>query len=351
MSILFDKITQKKWTRALALSSLSISIIACTQSHPAKVHDISDKAQLVKNKPSIVTKESQYKEAYEYQNRPFNIQIRQLDNNDNDYVAQAPISTKTVTTKDEQGLNTVITTSENQVIYQRNYDEIPKGGYQGDSYTVKKGDTLFYIAWITGNDYRALAVRNNIKEPYDLRIGQILDVSDNTTVVVTQQTTTSTVTPTKKEILPVVPNHPTKTPAIKPVPKPDSTATKKSESMPKPVMQKPIVTAPSVSSNTKQNTTTTVTTTTTTTSHGNKQISNTTSTTTSPSTNTQGVATNIVWHWPARGRVIEKFSNATKGIDIGGSLGDKVMAAANGRVVYAGNALPGYGNLIIIKHN
>lgn len=352
MSVLFDKIARKKWTNALALSSLSLSLMACTQTHPAKVQDISDKAQTIKSKSVVVNTESQYQESYDYQNRPFNIQIRHLDDNTHDDVSENNILTKTSTTQNEQGENTVVTTSENQVVYQRNYDEIPKGGYQGDSYTVKKGDTLFYIAWITGNDYRALAARNNIKEPYDLRIGQILDVSGNTTVVVTQQTTTSTVTPPKKETLPTTSINSTKTTVVKPLPKTDPTTTAKTQSASKPVIKQPIITAPPASSNTKNSTTTTVTTTTTTTS-GGKKMSNTTSTTTSSTaTTTQGKATtNIAWRWPARGRVIEKFSNATKGIDISGSLGDKVMAAASGRVVYAGNALPGYGNLIIIKHN
>ena len=47
------------------------------------------------------------------------------------------------------------------------YGDIPKGSYTGGStYTVKRGDTLFYIAWITGNDFRDLAQRNNVQAPY-----------------------------------------------------------------------------------------------------------------------------------------------------------------------------------------
>jgi lipoprotein NlpD len=60
------------------------------------------------------------------------------------------------------------------------------------------------------------------------------------------------------------------------------------------------------------------------------------------------------WRWPAVGKVIANFSTATqgnKGIDIAGRRGNKVVAAAKGKVVYAGDALRGYGNLIIIKHN
>lgn len=59
------------------------------------------------------------------------------------------------------------------------------------------------------------------------------------------------------------------------------------------------------------------------------------------------------WRWPANGPLIAGYRdpNATgKGIDIGGSEGDPVMAAAAGRVVYSGSGLIGYGKLIIIKH-
>jgi lipoprotein NlpD len=56
--------------------------------------------------------------------------------------------------------------------------------------------------------------------------------------------------------------------------------------------------------------------------------------------------------WPASGKVIANFDESkNKGIDIGGKLGEPVLAAADGKVVYAGSGLRGYGNLIIIKHN
>jgi len=55
--------------------------------------------------------------------------------------------------------------------------------------------------------------------------------------------------------------------------------------------------------------------------------------------------------WPAKGKVSEDFSEKTKGIDIAGKLGDSITAAADGKVVYAGNSLRGYGNLVIIKHD
>ncbi len=55
--------------------------------------------------------------------------------------------------------------------------------------------------------------------------------------------------------------------------------------------------------------------------------------------------------WPAKGKVSDDFSEKTKGIDIAGKLGESVTAASDGKVVYAGNSLRGYGNLVIIKHD
>ena len=56
---------------------------------------------------------------------------------------------------------------------------------------------------------------------------------------------------------------------------------------------------------------------------------------------------------PAKGKLIGQFSESDnrKGIDIAGKLGQPVMASANGKVVYSGSGLRGYGKLIIIKHN
>jgi lipoprotein NlpD len=60
----------------------------------------------------------------------------------------------------------------------------------------------------------------------------------------------------------------------------------------------------------------------------------------------------INWAWPAAGPVIAPFDEGkSKGLAIGGKAGDPVYASADGRVVYAGSGLRGYGNLIILKHN
>lgn len=62
----------------------------------------------------------------------------------------------------------------------------------------------------------------------------------------------------------------------------------------------------------------------------------------------------IVWQWPAKGTITRRFhpdGAGLKGITLQGRLGEPIWAAAGGRVVYSGNGLRGYGNLIIVKHN
>ena len=62
----------------------------------------------------------------------------------------------------------------------------------------------------------------------------------------------------------------------------------------------------------------------------------------------------IDWQWPAQGQITKRFSNKEqgyKGLQIKNKLGTSVSAAAAGTVVYAGSALRGYGNLIILKHS
>ncbi len=60
----------------------------------------------------------------------------------------------------------------------------------------------------------------------------------------------------------------------------------------------------------------------------------------------------VSFQWPVRGPLIAGFDEAkNKGLDIAGKAGDPVLAAADGKVVYAGSGLRGYGNLIILKHN
>lgn len=64
-------------------------------------------------------------------------------------------------------------------------------------------------------------------------------------------------------------------------------------------------------------------------------------------------ATPTRWQWPVKGRLISSFNASDpgrKGIDIAGNEGERIRAAAAGKVVYSGNGLRGYGELIIVKH-
>lgn len=65
--------------------------------------------------------------------------------------------------------------------------------------------------------------------------------------------------------------------------------------------------------------------------------------------NVRGV-NGISWSWPVNGKLIERFSDANRGIDIGGPRGQPIHAAADGKIIYAGSGLKGYGQLVIIKH-
>lgn len=66
--------------------------------------------------------------------------------------------------------------------------------------------------------------------------------------------------------------------------------------------------------------------------------------------NTRTVA-GIVWQRPTEGRILQNFGGEYKGIDFGGNAGQPVVAAADGKVVYNGSGLRGYGNMIIVQHN
>jgi lipoprotein NlpD len=73
-----------------------------------------------------------------------------------------------------------------------------------------------------------------------------------------------------------------------------------------------------------------------------------------PKVQTTGWSKTVRWQRPANGKIVKKFNrkrNDAKGIDIAGKQGDAIVAAADGKVVYSGNGLISYGNLVIIKHN
>nr|WP_305087513.1 peptidoglycan DD-metalloendopeptidase family protein [Pseudomonas kuykendallii] len=170
-------------------------------------------------------------------------------------------------------------------------------------YTVQRGDTLFSIAFRYGWDWKALAARNGIPPPYVIRPGQKIRFGNGAsqpaapTAVASASTPVVTTMPTPSAPVLIVPQPVTGTPTTAPRPVTPTVATTPTQSVDR-----------------------------------------------SPSG----------WAWPANGVLIGKFSSngsLNKGIDIAGELGQPVLAASDGSVVYAGSGLRGYGELVIIKHS
>ena len=173
-------------------------------------------------------------------------------------------------------------------------------------YTVQRGDTLYSIAFRFGWDWKALAARNNIPAPYVIRPGQRIrfDLPQQGGAPVVAQ-------PSRPAVTSVPP--PAARPPVQAQP-PLQTAP------PQPASRPPVASG-----------------------------------TPAAAGKVQPVPRSAKgWAWPANGVLIGKFSSngsLNKGIDIAGELGQPVLAAADGSVVYAGSGLRGYGELVIIKHS
>ncbi|MDR3433196.1 MAG: murein hydrolase activator NlpD [Rouxiella aceris] len=234
-------------------------------------------------------------------------------------------------------VNAPMINAQGHIVYNRSYNSIPKGSYSGSTYQVKRGDTLFYIAWITGNDFRDLAARNNIPEPYGLEVGQTIQIN-NVSSTASSGGMLATSTAGSGGMLATS----------------DATHGGVTKAPSGGMLQGPVVASQPTTtysdSSSKQNVGKML--------PAAGVVATTTAPVTAPSTPVVSTTSNggpvSSWKWPTDGKIIDNFSaseGGNKGIDIAGSRGQSVLATASGRVVYAGNALRGYGNLIIIKHN
>jgi len=190
------------------------------------------------------------------------------------------------------------------------------------TYRVKKGETLYAIAWRSNQDFKFLAALNQIPDPYQIYPGQVLKLKGKIPV-------SSYKKPTPVKIAKVANKNTAKTSIkapSKPLVKPATTKAVTAKTSPPasykpPVKSKPVVKAQPVVKVVKP----------------------------------KAVANNkLKWSWPASGKLISTYStnkSGRQGVNIAGSLGRNVIASENGRVVYSGSGLRGYGNLIIIKHN
>ncbi len=178
-----------------------------------------------------------------------------------------------------------------------------KAGY----YTVKPGDTLIRIGLESGQSWKDIARWNNLDNPNLIEVGQVLRVQPPGAVVVASAESSGVVTrPVASSTVAPAPAAVPAKPAASGAAPAAAAASAASAPTPAPAPA-PVATGPD---------------------------------------------DDMGFIWPAGGQVLAGFDESrNKGLDIGGKAGDAVHAAADGRVVYSGAGLRGYGNLIILKHN
>lgn len=233
-------------------------------------------------------------------------------------------------------------------------DETPRFIDSGRTHRVNDGETLYVVAWMYDLDFAALARVNNLREPYTITPGQILSVDlrgvpqTRAPAPGTARATPAAVTtgiqrtplesaPLTRQALPGAGTPPAQSTTPSPAQTPPQAA-------PAPAATPPVSAAPPPQ-------------------QARRELPPPTPTAPTivaparelppPSLPVDPDAP-IVWAWPARGNVIGRFSDSNadnKGIKLGGSEGETVMAAADGEVVYAGNGLLRYGELVILKHS
>ena len=228
-------------------------------------------------------------------------------------------------------------------------------------YTVRKGDTLLHIAVEFGQIYRDLVVWNNLANPNDIKVDQLLRVSPPEPGSGAPQAASVSVGSgvevrplgTAPGLAPVVANLPATTPAVTAIgnvankngphgdkrPYSDSALAE---------LQKPESNGNSASSSANA---------------GASRMGDVKNgvppvamlmPNPGPATVVPNPAPveddNISWIWPTAGKVASKFDDGRRGIDIAGRSGQQILAASGGKVMYAGAGIRGYGNLVIVKH-
>jgi len=191
--------------------------------------------------------------------------------------------------------------------------EAPRPDARG-TYTVRRGDTLLRIALDHGQSYRDLVVWNNLSDPDDIKVGQVLRVDPPGEKVAAGNNVVT-------QPVPAPPQAPRKT-APRADKKPYSEENV-AESQRGEKAETVVANTAAVPAGTRVGATVTAT--------DDEKLS---------------------WMWPSDGRIIATFDEGkNKGIDIAGRPGQQVMAAGAGKVMYAGSGIRGYGNLVIVKHS
>ncbi len=211
------------------------------------------------------------------------------------------------------------------------------GGYTDSTYTVQAGDTLFGIAWYTGNDYRDIAQYNGLSAPYRIFPGQTLRLTAPAAPkpISAESNPGVIVSPAPRQAVPSVAFSSTGIVSTPPTQNTGLTTEESSQRVIDPHQSQKYGESENLVNK-----------------YESKCDKNSSQSVNSTSPN--GFPDKVsCWVWPAVGEIVETFDNAesgNKGVDIAGPLGSDVVAAADGKVVYSGSALRGYGNLVIIKH-
>ncbi len=222
-------------------------------------------------------------------------------------------------------------------------------------YVVQRGDTLYGIALKHGVDYKELVQWNGIADPNTLKVGQEIDLlvpsrqSKVAEIAPEDQSAQPTLFALPQSAAPVEVNSikPLQTEPVSPLPEAMVIAEPKSIKLPyaEPSAAKPDL---EVSQSTKNQPAAIL-------PPPNKIEKP--SDVEKPTKAQPEIAlpknnnNSIKWSWPTNGKVLSKYTERTKGVSISGNTGQSVLASADGTVVYSGNSLRGYGNLIIVKHN
>ncbi len=234
------------------------------------------------------------------------------------------------------------------------------GDWRPDTYTVKKGDTLFSIGLEHGYDYKDIAQANNIVSPYNIKVGQMLKFTalkeKPSTIAINNQDNQDGVVITPINIESSTANSTsTNASADPPVSAKSAPPSVLAISEPKAIrehysndaLKKPLPTSKPATKTTVDKTTGD--------NVATKPAVIATPDTVKPSAKAKvdnEAPDDMDWAWPTKGKVTANFNEASnKGIDIAGSTGQAITAAAPGKVIYSGSDLRGYGKLVIIKHN
>ena len=211
-------------------------------------------------------------------------------------------------------------------------------GAAANTYTVKAGDTIYSIAREHGMDFRELIAMNKIENPNQISIGRVLQVkprSDASSDVAVASPVTSDVVVAR----PIGDGQPIET---RPLGANTDTLKREPKAGKEPYSDQALAMA--------QNPTT-------------PKSTEPTAAVAKPEPKPESKpeekpadpvvsGDEVPWIWPVKGKVVGTFSdNGNKGVDIAGKAGDPVVAAGDGKVVYSGTGLRGYGKLVIIKHN